>query len=181
MTPPIPSIEPTSFVAGDTVKWTKALSDYSPADGWVLSYILRGVTGAPPTVTVTSNTSDYSVVIAAVDTAALAAGTYLWDAFVKKSGERYAVDSGVITVLQNIESGTTAILSEAATNLPLVQAAIKARLTGQATSYSINGRALQYIPLKELYTIRALLMREIRRERNTISAAPSRAVTFCGT
>ena len=36
----IPEIEPVSFIAGDTVKWTKSLEDYLASDSWVLVYYL---------------------------------------------------------------------------------------------------------------------------------------------
>lgn len=48
------------------------------------------------------------------------------------------------------------------TDLDNVEAAIRARLTGGAVSrYSIEGRSLEYIPLKELYELRNRILREI--------------------
>jgi hypothetical protein len=44
VTPPIPTVEPANFAAGETVKWTKVVADYPPSDGWSLIYSIRGPT-----------------------------------------------------------------------------------------------------------------------------------------
>lgn len=44
MAPTIPITEPRQFVAGDTWKWDKTLSDFPAGDGWQLSYYFRGET-----------------------------------------------------------------------------------------------------------------------------------------
>ena len=45
----IPDIEPEKFTQGETVKWTKSLSDFSASDGYVLTYeFAGGSTVTPP-------------------------------------------------------------------------------------------------------------------------------------
>ena len=41
----IPTKEPLTIRAGDTIKWTKSLDDYIASDGWTLSYSFRGTGG----------------------------------------------------------------------------------------------------------------------------------------
>ena len=48
----IPTTEPTSIIAGDTLAWTKSLADYE-ASLWTLTYYLRG----PSAQTITATTS----------------------------------------------------------------------------------------------------------------------------
>ena len=64
----IPTSEPESLVAGDTVTWQKTLSDYPASDGWVLSYRLINAAG---NIDITSSASgdDHLVSVAATATA----------------------------------------------------------------------------------------------------------------
>src|ERR1019366_7624694 len=41
-TPTTPTIEPTQFAAGDSLSWTKNLSDQQSKDGWTTLYCFRG-------------------------------------------------------------------------------------------------------------------------------------------
>jgi hypothetical protein len=38
----IPTKEPLTIRAGDTIKWTKSIDDYKASDGWSLSCSFRG-------------------------------------------------------------------------------------------------------------------------------------------
>ena len=38
--PEIPTNEPSTIIAGDTIRWLKTLTDYPASDGWVLGYTL---------------------------------------------------------------------------------------------------------------------------------------------
>ena len=41
----IPTKEPLTIRAGDTIKWTKSLDDYKASEGWTLKYAFRGNAG----------------------------------------------------------------------------------------------------------------------------------------
>jgi hypothetical protein len=180
VTAPIPSTEPTNFAAGETVQWTKSVADYRSSDGWSLIYTIRGPT-VFANVTATPNADgSYSITIAAVDTAALKAGRYLWASHAYKAGPpvlRYAIERGVILVTANLDTVET-IETHAAEVLPIIEAAIKGRLTGDMQQYTIAGRQIMKIPIRELYALRAQYRAELAKERNTKRANPTRAVTF---
>ena len=41
----VPTKEPLTIRAGDTIEWTKSIDDYKASDGWTLSYSFRGTGG----------------------------------------------------------------------------------------------------------------------------------------
>lgn len=179
----IPDIEPVSFQAGDTVQWTKTLHALSPADGYGLTYSIRGPSVLDDTkVVVTPQSSNFSVLIAAADTASLQPGTYQWCAYATvgtgPTAQRYEDSAGVLVVRPNLQTVTTPLISWAAAMLNAVETVLSGRIPADVTSYGINGRSLAREPLQHLLTLRDRLRLEVRRERNPRSAGPSRAVRF---
>lgn len=69
----VPTIEPLEIRAGDTVQWTRAISDY-PATTWTLTYHLKGPKNL--SFSATADGSDFAVTISAATTAPLPAGDY---------------------------------------------------------------------------------------------------------
>lgn len=94
----IPDIEPTEFIAGDTLAWTRDLSDY-PATTWTLNYYLTGPSRI--TIAATASGRTFSISKSATTTAAYAPGVYDWQAFVTSGSERYKVADGRIEILEN--------------------------------------------------------------------------------
>ena len=124
----IPAAEPELIYAGQTLQWSRSLSDY-PADTYTLKYYLSG----PADVTLTAaayNTTDHLISETAATTAAWTYGIYEWRCFaeITATGEKRFVDKGFITVK------TTAGKSHAKTMLD----AIEAILEGRATSKDLD-------------------------------------------
>jgi hypothetical protein len=94
----IPSKELTEVFAGDTVAWTKDLSDY-PASTYTLKYYLRGPGDID--ITATADGATHEVSVAASVTVAWPKGTYQWKSFVSSGSERYFVEEGEIEVKEN--------------------------------------------------------------------------------
>lgn len=105
MSAPVPEIEPAEFFAGDTVAWTKDLSDY-PATTWTLAYSLVGP--SRQTITATASGRTFSVSVAKTTTAGWPPGEYKWYAFVSAGSERYQVGSGSLTIKENFALTTNA-------------------------------------------------------------------------
>jgi len=168
-------------MAGDTVAWEKSLDDYSPADGWVLSYAIVGpVLLAWNPSFVTPGTADWTITIPAASTANLRSGTYSWTAFVTLAGERHTVDSGVFTVTSDAAQAAPGV-SHAATMVSVLEAEIQSRVTGNGSahdSYAINGRSIAKMKMSELTQLRDRYQVELWRERNPGAAGPSRVVRF---
>lgn len=180
MTAQIPSTEPTAFAAGETVQWTKSVADYPSTDGYSLIYSIRGPS-AFPNVTATPNSDGtYSITLATTDTTNLAPGTYPWTSHAYKVGPpvlRFAIERGVIVVTTDMNAAVT-IVSHAAEALPIVEAALKGRLTGDMQQYQIAGRQITKIPIQELYALRSMYRAELWKERNRKRTNPTRLVTF---
>ena len=166
----IPTTEPTKFRAGDTIKWTKTLADYSAADSWVLSYSVRGSTDfddSDVTVSAHSNGTDFSVVISKTFTATLTAGTYWWLARVTLSGEVFTVDQGTFEITTDIaaaDGGSFDGRSAVKVRLDAVQSAIDTLITNKLASYNLDGRTTTYYDLPSLMTERNRLKQEYASE-----------------
>jgi len=70
----IPTTEPLSFRAGDTVKWKKSLGDY-PATSWTLKYFLV-IQSDQKIITASADGTDHLVTITAAASAGYAVGRY---------------------------------------------------------------------------------------------------------
>jgi hypothetical protein len=103
MSAPIHSSEPLTAVSGDTIAWTKSLSDYSATDGWALTYAFRLENGAGAlNVTASTVGSDFAATITAAQSATMKPGAWTWSAYVTKATERYHVGHGLLTVSPNL-------------------------------------------------------------------------------
>lgn len=180
MTASIPTCEPTTFAAGETVAWTKAVPDYPNTDGWSLVYSIRGLSAFPDVTATNVSDGTYSVLIAADSTGPLAPGTYQWASHAYKAGPpvlRYPVERGVIVVTPNLVT-TSTIESHAAKTLRMIEAVIEGRVTADVQDYQIAGRQVTKIDITELYRLRAFYRTEVWKERNPNRANPTRAIAF---
>lgn len=158
---------PTSFVAGDTVRWSVSFSNY-PSSIWSLKYRLVNQSGAL-TVTATPNSNAYSLTITADQSATLSAGVYQCLAWVEKgaggSYERYSVFNGSVTITANYAtSNASDTRSWARKALDAVEAVIAGRATKEYESMTIGGRTITMMSPAELMTWRSRLKYEVRME-----------------
>ena len=164
----IPGTEPVDFVAGDTVKWTKALTDYLPADGWALKYVFT-TKGASFDVTATDNgDGSHLVTLSAATTAVLVPAEYRYQAFATKAADRYTVASGAVTVKPNFENYEGAgkdNRTHAEKALELLEAAIEDRIPAGMESFSIAGRAINLMAPSDLREWRDYYRRDVAREK----------------
>jgi len=180
VTPPIPSCEPESFAAGETVQWTKSVPDYPNTDGWSLIYSIRGPSSFKDVTADPLSDGSYSITLAAADTDPLKPGTYQWVSRAYKAGPpvlRYAVGSGVIRVSQNLANVDT-LESHAAIMVRLLEALLEGRVTSDMQRYTIAGRSIDKIPITEARQLLAAYRSELWRERHKNRANPTRAVAF---
>lgn len=163
---PIPALEgePTTFAAGDTVRWTTEEADYPPSEGWTLHYAIRGA--QPLDVEATADVVRYAVAIAAADTAAFPAGTYRWQKFVTNgANERVTLAVGAFLISANLAALEGDQRTYAERMLAAVEARIEGRLTQDVESYTIDGLALTHIPFEQLDGLRARFADQVAAER----------------
>ena len=100
----IPSKEPQSVTAGDTIQWLRTLPDYPASAGWTLNYRLINATGHID-ITGQASGSDHLISIPSSVVPAWVAGTYDWQAYVTAiSGERHTIGIGRMVVLPNLST-----------------------------------------------------------------------------
>jgi hypothetical protein len=164
--------EPTRVTAGDTIAWTKTLSDYPATAGWVLSYTLIN-SGSKIAITATASGDDHTVTVLAATSANYTAATYTWQAVVTKAAERYTVGTGQIVVAPNLAAATTydtrssARKTLEAVNLAMESYGPKAYLH----MYEIAGRKQQFHTPGDFLAFRSKLMAEVAREDNAARLA----------
>jgi len=163
----IPTVEPAEFTVGDTVQWTIDLSDYLPADGWVLSYAFV-TDGDQEDETTSEDNGDgtHLVTITAAESVSWTAATYKWQAYVTKSTERYQVREGTITARVNFASQTSGYdaRSHIKTTLDALEAIIAGKASDDQMSVSIAGRSVSKYSPAELITWRDHYKKEYARE-----------------
>jgi len=167
-----PTTEPLRLPAGDTLAFTKSLSDYLASDGWVLSYTLINGTHKI-TFAATASGADHAVNVLAATTAGWTAGTYTWQSVVTRAAERYTVGQGSMVVAPNFAAATTydartsARKALDAVNTALETYGAKAYLQG----YEINGRKQQFHTPGDFMAFRSKLQGEVAREDNAARLA----------
>lgn len=173
----VPTIEPTSFVAGDTVKWTRSLSGYSAADGWTLAYAIRGAKAVDVEATTDTDGVGFAVTVSASESAKLTAGQYQLVGYVFSDDdppEQYTVYGPVqIVVEPNVATAQPGeLVSPVEAKIALVEAQIAELLASPTESYSIGGRSAVKRKLEvleqSLGRLKGLRRREQGGEYNTV-------------
>lgn len=173
MTLEIPTREPSAIIAGDSLKWDKALSDF-PAPTWTLTYQLVGRFGSHSITAVASGTTH--------QVRELPATTLPWKHGVYRLVGRVSDGTDTWTVYDQPATITPSLSDQAEGFDPRSQnqrifEAITATIEGRASkdqmSFSIsdgagNSRTLARMPIPELFTLRdryaALAARDRRKD-----------------
>lgn len=166
----IPTSEPTTVNAGDTIRWTKTLADYPASSGWVLTYTLLNAS-SKITITATASGNDHAVNVAAATSAAWTAGDYAWRAQVALAGDVFTVGEGRMTVAPSFGAATLDTRSSARKALEAVEAYLADPSNLTAAKYQIAGRSLDRFPLTDLWKHRDRLRFEVAREDAATRAA----------
>jgi hypothetical protein len=160
----VPIAIPERFHSGDTVTWTKKLSDYLPTDGWVLIYEIAGANTAK-TITGTDNGDGTHLMMLSAALNDISAGAYAWQAYATKGTERYTIGSGTVNVLANLAyGGATDVRSHAKITLDAIEATIENRATIDQRRMQIAGRLIERMPIEELIRLRSTYKNEYARE-----------------
>ena len=166
-----PTTEPASIQAGDTICWQRTLPDYPASDGWQLSYLLISA-AAHIVVPATAADDAHNITISAAASAAYPPGIYTWQASVARTGERYTVDKGAVTIKPNwATAGNADARSPAARALADLRAALLNWLStsGQVQEYEIAGRRMRFATAFEIRERIRMAESEVRREARELS------------
>ena len=159
---------PSSFVSGDTFNVVLSLPEYTAPTWSAVLYLT-----AYGRDTITINSTDYGsehLLFISGGSTPWAAGDYSWALKVVGNGI-LTVDTGLIRVLADPVSvtGATDTRTHAQRSLDLINAAIEGRIPSGMESYSIAGRTITKIPLRDLITLRDRYRTEVLAEQATAS------------
>lgn len=158
---------PKTVSAGTSVVYRRELP-YRPADGW--SYLLAiSIPGFVP-ATAEADGDAFAVTISAALTATWPAGTYTYSERVSNGTLVHEVGRGTITVEPEIAAVSSDGRSHAQRALAAIEAALEGRLVDGIQNYSIGGRAVSKIPLRELYELREKYRVQVFVERKRSGA-----------
>jgi len=155
--------EPTEIIAGDTLAWTKSLSDYPANDTWVLSYYLRGPSVI--NITTTASGANHAVSVLATVTTNYIPGEYTWVAKVTKGTDVYTVGSGKVTITQNMQSISGQVDLRSDVQIAYDNAMTIWKAVTKYGSYSIAGRTYTSRNLNEIIQLVEKCKRDLMVER----------------
>ncbi len=165
MTPPVPTVVPSKFTAGDTVTFQRTFADYPADDSWTYSITLIGAQKV--TKAGVANGKAFDLTLAATDTDDFTTpGAVRYQERVSKGGEAHTVGEGTVFVELNYTAAAAgATLSYEEKTLTVIEAALSGRLTSDMQSYQIGGRAVVKIPFEELNRLRNRFTAVVRMQR----------------
>jgi hypothetical protein len=163
--------EPTEITPGETARWSKALADYSPADGWALVYYFRNASGTGFDATATADGASWKV--SADVPANVSAGRIDWEAWVSKGDEERRADGGMMTVRPSLKALAADAAfdgrTQAEKDLDAVRAALVPATSAGVQSYEIGGvgtnRRISYFEKSELLALETRLAQRVNAER----------------
>lgn len=168
----VPSIEPTQFHAGDTVKWTRTLRDFPANGGWTLAYKFanKDESVAVDPLNVTADGASFQVEIPADASGALNAGVYQLVGYVTDlAGNRYVIAKGTVRVLQNpsVDGEPYDFRSQNQRVYDSICAFIEGREDVEEHTMS-DGRHLKNMSMRDLLYWQQVYAGRVMKERGTL-------------
>lgn len=166
----VPTHEPTTHQAGDTLRFTKTLADYSAAD-YTLTYVLIAALPSVSKIVLTATTSgtDFSVSATAATTAQWTPGEYTIIGYVSDSTTRYEIYRNRITITPNIQSEELGYL-DTQTYWEKVRdklrEVIQAGVIREVIRYSFNGVSTEVVTMKDAFDALAYAESKVKQEHN---------------
>ena len=167
--------EPSVLYVNGSATWTRDNSDYSPAGGYSLEYVLvkAGSRIVIDGSMVVGSGSRYTVTIAPSDSSGWEHGAYSWTAYAVKSGERWAVAAGGMTVVPDFPSAASGYdaRSHVKITLDALEALIEGRAADGLDQVSIRGRSITRMGMGDLLKWRSQYQRWYEEELDAAAVA----------
>lgn len=155
------------IVVGDTLDFSTEVPDYTPADGWTLKYrLVPRVSGSAIVLTSAASDGKHRVQVGPATTANWAAGEYSWASWVEKTGARYSIAQGQVTLLPDpaVTSAPRDNRSFARKLLEQIETALMSGGGSARLEYTIGDRTVKYESKAEMLAARSKLRREVESE-----------------
>lgn len=164
----LPEYEPEQIAVGETLEWRKVLPDFLPADGWTLTYYVRGA-GKGFDQAATADGAGYRVTVDKSVTAQMSPGKYYFEARVSNSAAEHEVARGEMLAVLSIKGMSVTATLDDRSQAQQILDAIDAMMLGKATldqqSYQIGNRQLARIPIPDLLKLKTHYAQVVSRER----------------
>lgn len=165
------SYEPAEMTPGETLEWSKALADYSPAGGWELTYYFRNASGTGFDAPATADGGSWTVSV--LVPANVGRGRIDWEAWVKKGSDERLADAGAATVRPSLKALAADEAadgrSQAERDLDAVRAALVPATSAGVQEYEIGGpgtnRRIRYFDKAALLALETSLAQRVNSER----------------
>ena len=171
----IPSKEPTKIRAGDSLKWTKSLTDY-PASIWTLTYSLVNAEQSI-TIIASAEVDEHIVSVLPAVTANYRTGRYTYIGRVTNGTESYTASEGFIYIEHNLAAGITDLRTQNEIILEALNASIAKKATKDQQMLSIEGRQIQRYSFPDLIAAQKHYKQLVATERRAANFAKSGANT----
>lgn len=166
---------PKETIAGDTLRVTRAYSDY-PAPTWTATLYAENKDSTFSSEAAADG-SDHAFTVSAATSAAIKAGRYRWFVRVTDGSIVETVEDGWLEVLINpAASGNADRRSWARRTLDALEAVLEGKATADQAAMSINGRSISRIPLSELNQWHDKLRQQVRTEEAGAGAGLGRNI-----
>lgn len=176
----VPTSEPISIRAGDSVTWQRVLPEYPASAGWALAYRLIPETGTAVEISATGSGDTHTVALARTATASIAAGRYTLVGYATLNTERATLYSAPCQVLPDLSSASSYDGRSAA---EIALAAAKTAQQRGVKSYTVGDRQTTFHDMAELIAHIRYLEQQVAAERAAralamgIGAPPGRIMT----
>lgn len=146
---------PNPILAGDTLDFSVAVSDYPASAGWTLTYSLRGASSID--LVASADGDAYRVQATAATTATWIPDKYSYAAVVAKDADRYTVGSGSLTIAADLTQAQAGYDSRSIAEKALADA--EAALAsynasrGMVKKYTIGQRSMEFSTSSEILEI----------------------------
>lgn len=167
--------EPSNFIAGDTLTWSRSFDKYPASAGWTLAYVLNSQTVrivvSPDDITSSGNA--FAVTIPSSETRGWAPGNYQWLAVAQlpaagpTPAQRFTVALGRVVIAIDLLDATAPQDTRSKNEMALdnINAMLAGRGNDGIEEYTINGRMLRRYSLTELLLLRSTYVSLVRQER----------------
>lgn len=163
---------PARLIAGDTWRWSRAVSDHTPSGGWTLRYEFSISNDDVFGVDASADGDSFLLVVAAGVTRTLQPGVWRWAEVLTKSGERYTIASGKIEVWAVFHE------SQAEYWVRKLREALSALIDGNVQSVQINGRVRTMLDLETLRKMLKEAEAQVEQESTPGRLGPQVAAVF---
>ncbi len=157
--------------AGASFNYRATIANFPASAGWGATlYLNPRAGGTAVSLAAVADGADFLFQAAGGTTAAWVAGSYGWEVWVERSGERYRVDGGQVVVRATLLSASAGLdtrtqARKALDDLRAAWAAWCATGSFHVGNYSIGGRTMQYRSIAELRAAIAAAERDVEAEQ----------------